>query len=174
MKKTDLMQTLRERYPKIFPQTGGDFGVGDGWFNILDAVCGCIQAHVDWTQNQHDNAIRYNTMAAALVDGDEAPFLAFYEKMPQDWLVDQRGRILAGGQRPVTEPCKQVVAVQVKEKFGTLRFYVNGGDDTTRGMIQMAEAMTAVTCEECGAPGTTGGRGWIRTLCPTHHMKDKE
>jgi len=62
----------------------------------------------------------------------------------------------------------QVVAEQVKEKFGTLRFYYRGGDDAIDGMVRMAESMSGVTCEECGAPGTTGGQGWISTLCETH------
>lgn len=62
----------------------------------------------------------------------------------------------------------QVVAQQVKEKFGGLRFYVDGGDEYTQGVIAMAEFMSGKTCEECGAPGTSGGSGWISTLCSTH------
>jgi hypothetical protein len=62
----------------------------------------------------------------------------------------------------------QVVAEQVKEKFGTLRFYYRGGDEVIDGMVRMAESMSGVTCEECGAPGVTGGQGWIKTLCETH------
>lgn len=62
----------------------------------------------------------------------------------------------------------QVVADQVKEKFGTLRFYYSGGDDVIDGMIRMAEAMSGVTCDVCGAPGETGGQGWISTRCETH------
>jgi len=62
----------------------------------------------------------------------------------------------------------QVTLDQVKEKFGTLRFYYTGGDDIINGMVRMAESMSAVTCEQCGNPGTTGGQGWITTLCETH------
>lgn len=62
----------------------------------------------------------------------------------------------------------QVVAEQVKEKFGGLRFYVQGGDEYTQGVIAMAEMMSGKVCEECGAPGASGGSGWISTLCPTH------
>lgn len=69
------------------------------------------------------------------------------------------------------ETCPQVVAEQVKEKFGTLRFYVSGGDDYTQGIIAMAEQMTGKVCEECGTPGETGGKGWITTLCPTHRAE---
>ena len=62
----------------------------------------------------------------------------------------------------------QVVAAQVKEKFGGLRFYVDGGDDWIYGAISMAEAMSYRTCEVCGAHGETRGVGWIRTTCDEH------
>jgi hypothetical protein len=69
------------------------------------------------------------------------------------------------------EKVPQVVATQVKEKFGTLRFYYNGGDDVIDGMVRMAESWSAVACEECGAPGTQNGQGWIKTLCETHRKE---
>lgn len=62
----------------------------------------------------------------------------------------------------------QVVASQVKEKFGGLRFYYDGGDDYVSGLASMAESMSVVTCEECGAPGQQRGRGWIYTACDAH------
>jgi hypothetical protein len=65
----------------------------------------------------------------------------------------------------------QVVAVQVKEKFGGLRFYYDGGDDIIDGMVRMAESWAANTCEECGAPGTVRHGGWIRTLCDKHESE---
>ena len=72
-------------------------------------------------------------------------------------------------QRHVTQKnLPQVVATQVKEKYGTLRLYVNHEDEYISGVIAMAEAMSAVTCETCGAPGTTRGTGWTRTLCEQH------
>ena len=71
------------------------------------------------------------------------------------------------------EKVPQVVAQQVKEKFGTLRFYYNGGDDVIDGMVRMAESWSAVACEECGAPGTQNSQGWIKTLCETHR-KERE
>lgn len=62
----------------------------------------------------------------------------------------------------------QVEAVQVKEKFGTLRFYVDHADDYVRGLIAMAESFTAYTCETCGNAGKRLTQGWYRTLCRTH------
>lgn len=63
---------------------------------------------------------------------------------------------------------RQVEAVQIKEKFGGLRFYYDGGDDFVRGLTSMAESMSVCTCEECGAPGNRGNTDnstWISTLC---------
>lgn len=53
----------------------------------------------------------------------------------------------------------QVRVVQVKEKFGTLRFYVDDADRFQRGMIDLAQALSARTCEVCGAPGQVNSRG---------------
>lgn len=62
----------------------------------------------------------------------------------------------------------QVVVDQIKEKFGGLRFYYQGGDDTIHGMVRMAEAWADHSCETCGAPGTRRSGNWIRTLCDLH------
>ena len=60
----------------------------------------------------------------------------------------------------------QVVASQIKEKFGGLRFYYSGGDDTIEGMVQMAESLSYKICERCGASGKTiSTNGWYSTRC---------
>lgn len=64
--------------------------------------------------------------------------------------------------------CPQVVVEQIKEKFGSLRFYVSGGDDFTHGAIWLAESLSGSMCEECGAPGKRTNEGWIKTLCDFH------
>jgi hypothetical protein len=66
---------------------------------------------------------------------------------------------------------EQVVVEQCKEKFGTLRFYYEGGDEYINGLVSMAESMSEVTCEVCGNPGTLRGDRWIKTLCDTHHQE---
>ena len=68
----------------------------------------------------------------------------------------------------------QVVAAQVKSKFSGLRFYVDGGDETTRGMINMAEAMSMKICEECGNRATVQTSGWIRNICEPCYEKEKK
>ena len=66
------------------------------------------------------------------------------------------------------EVVAQVTLNQVKEKFGTLRFYYSGGDDYIDGLVTMAESMSGVTCEDCGSPGTQTQGGWIKTACAAH------
>ena len=108
---------LAAKYPKIF-KSDFYFECGDGWYNLLDTVCKCIQNYID--------------------------------------------------RQPISDPVPQVTADQVKEKFGTLRFYVTGGDRTTDGMIESAENLSAHICEVCGNRGEVRDGSWIRTLCDEH------
>ena len=67
-----------------------------------------------------------------------------------------------------SEVVPQVTVAQIKEKFGGLRFYYDGGDDEIRGMVRMAEAWAGNTCEDCGAPATKQTTGWIKNVCDKH------
>ena len=67
------------------------------------------------------------------------------------------------------EDIPQVVAEQVKEKFGSLRFYYYGGDEHINGLVSMAEAMSNCTCMTCGKPGTMIKEGWWHVACGEHN-----
>jgi hypothetical protein len=58
--------------------------------------------------------------------------------------------------------------MQIKEKFGGLRFYYDGGDEYISGLVSMAESWAGNTCETCGEKGERRSGGWIRTLCDKH------
>lgn len=64
-----------------------------------------------------------------------------------------------------SKECTQVVAEQVKEKFGSLRFYYNGGDEYVAGIVSLLESISGITCEDCGNPGITRQGGWIHVSC---------
>jgi hypothetical protein len=74
----------------------------------------------------------------------------------------------------IPDEVPQVVVEQIKEKFGGLRFYYSGGDDTISGMVSMAESWASHTCETCGKPGRQRSGGWIRTLCDEHEAERQE
>ena len=70
--------------------------------------------------------------------------------------------------------CEPVTVLQIKEKFGGLRFYYEGGDPAIAGMVSMAESWAARSCEVCGNVGKSRSGGWIRTLCDKHEKAWKE
>jgi hypothetical protein len=55
--------------------------------------------------------------------------------------------------------------VQVKEKFGGLRFYIGEGSDEIFDRIDRAEEESIKICERCGNPGRVVGKSWLRCLC---------
>ena len=68
-------------------------------------------------------------------------------------------------------------AVQVKEKYGTLRFYVGGATDAVFNLIFAAEEKSSGICEVCGSmqdvkTGPDGG--WVRTLCGACRGKEEK
>lgn len=61
----------------------------------------------------------------------------------------------------------EVRATQVKEKFGSLRFYVETASSVSFGAIRAAESFSDRICEETGRPGElVSDGGWYRTLSP--------
>lgn len=55
---------------------------------------------------------------------------------------------------------------QIKEKFGTLRVYMNFYNDEVDKAIEVAELESSQTCEDCGKEGhMTNIHHWMRTLC---------
>lgn len=159
--RKELDQQLCAKYPLIFRDRHEDpsktcmywgIAIGDGWYNILDALCANIQSHINNRLYQIKRAEKFNKeLEVAQSEG-----------------FDNWDEWKSREPREIPEPIEQVVAIQVKEKFGGLRFYYCGGDEYIRGLENMAESMSYRTCEKCGAPGKPTKDVWIRTLCDEH------
>ena len=81
------------------------------------------------------------------------------------WLIDG---LCAALQFDIDENDQpQIVASQVKEKYGTLRFYTNSETDRQSGMIRLAQLMSERICELCGSPSGKLAEvsGWWSTKC---------
>ena len=123
LEKYDTFEArMLERFPKMFAEPYGGFCVDEGWWPILESLCGQIQHHLDWKNRQSVVVV-------------------------------------------------QVKVALIKEKFGGLRFYYDGGDDAIDGMVRMAESWAAHSCETCGALGERRDGGWIKTLCDRHDLE---
>jgi hypothetical protein len=172
--RQELDKLLCERYPKMMvnrdkPMTETcmcwGFDCGDGWFEILNQLMSNIQHHIDWKNKQRQWAVDYNAMATQCKAGNFDLFEEANQSLTEDYKNKRLAEIVAGNFREVPPEFPQVTLDQVKEKFGTLRFYYTGGDDAINGMVRMAESISGVTCESCGNPGERHGGGWVRTLC---------
>ena len=176
--KRELDEYLCKVYPKMMVNRNAPmtetcmcwgFECGDGWFQILNQLMGNIQHHIDWKERQREVAIKFNRMSEQLKAGDSTLFDEEYKDMiDQEYKEKRKQELIDRYPIVIPEPITQVTLDQVKEKFGTLRFYYSGGDDYIRGMVSMAESMSGVTCEECGKPGTQTPGGWIKTVCKEH------
>ena len=53
--KYDAFQKqMTTRFPKMFTEPYGGFCCGEGWWPILESLCGHIQHHIDWKNKQSE------------------------------------------------------------------------------------------------------------------------
>lgn len=169
----ELEQKLFTKYPKIFRDANKSpqescmaFGleVGDGWYDLIDVLC---------------EAFTYTYTTTVKVDEEDA------KRLDIKPYVDRDGKIMYFFN--VKPP--QVVADQVKEKFGTLRFYHHLEYDESNtslvktkkypeldainkryadyfdGIVHFADIASGRTCEVSGAEGQMHSRrGWFKVL----------
>jgi len=101
---------------------------------------------------------RQNRMADGFCHGD-----GWFEIL---WrLCEALAPLVAAAEKQTGRPFE---VLQVKEKLGGLRFYVNHRTDAICERITAAELESMRTCEVCGQPGTRRMGNWIRTLCDEH------
>jgi hypothetical protein len=159
--KRELDEQLCAKYPLIFKDRNANmqvtamcwgFSHGDGWYNIIDTLCGLLTSDYRQAHSRYES-IKDN-LGKGRWEGDKK-------------LITQE-EIDVAKVKLDEETLKVPVASQVKEKFGGLRFYVNGATDKHWNFISFAESMSYRTCEECGAPGKTYTDGWHTTLCDIH------
>jgi hypothetical protein len=180
---TELDVILCDKYPKIFKNRYAHmsttcmcwgFEHGDGWFNILDALCENIQSHIDRSRRERAGALLFNRALKKSIQLNSTEPLVKHlmQGLPSQheaFFILQAQRYFDLAQpRSVPEACPQVTAVQVKEKFGTLRFYHDGGDEKIHAMVDLAESFSARTCEVCGSPGKVRDGGWVTVRCDIH------
>lgn len=63
---------------------------------------------------------------------------------------------------------QDIVASQVKEKYGTLRFYISYYTEELDEIVDAVERQSATVCETCGMPGKIRGSSWLYCACDEH------
>jgi hypothetical protein len=145
------------------PRTGGE---------RLGEVQSCqVGLGVEACERARDLPERHSDWIAT---GDRRlPFPMFGFEVGKGWaglltkLFDEAAAIV----RPTGE---KLVIGQIKEKFGTLRFYWSGRFDRETSdcideAVDLAEFRSGATCEECGARGSMwNAHGWYAVRCDDH------
>lgn len=105
--------------------------------------------------------------------------IPIYEKTPLEF-SDGWFKLIFDLGRKITDYCnynkiEYPQINQIKEKFGTLRFYYYDStkDEQIRKWVLDAESESEIICEDCGASGLLlVTRGVFRTLCDNHKKSD--
>ena len=174
-----LEQKLIVKYPLILAKTQqtaneGDmyFGIccGDGWYNILDSLFWNIQTYITETNKNTVQDTYYNLMREHALVGDYKLFNQYYSGYDIYLLDTFREQLLVSKPKPLVPKVQQIVATQIKEKLGSLRFYYDGfGNERIMGMCYMAESLSSTTCEVCGNPGHVRTNNMsLRARCDAH------
>jgi len=175
MNRANTEKLFRD-FPKLFPKENmGDprvslmcfgFECGDGWFDIIYDLCSHIQDRIDhhWQSPSPKQTLRGKLINLA----------------PRKWRIWLRKKFIP--YKHIKMCPDQITVVQVKEKYGTLRFYTNtmgalvNEDDPKEwvvdhvmdGIIAHACYKSGMTCEICGERGRRYTSGWHTTLCDKH------
>ena len=168
---------MAEKYPRYFGEGKryGGFAIGKGWYPIIEALVDQIDHYTKWQRRMRANDLR---KLRAKNKGMEAliQFMAGNNRIPSDWDIERAEDAMENDIK-VQPKVTWVHVEQIKEKFGGLRFYYQGGNEHISGMVTMAEVWAGRSCETCGNVGVRRSGGWIRTLCDIHeaeYQRNKE
>jgi hypothetical protein len=173
---SELQKKIFDKYPKMFgdrtkPMTETcmcwGLDVGDGWYELIDILC---------------EALTYTYSTSVQIDEEDGKRLG---------IKPYKSEVGDSYYFSVEPP--QIIVTQVKEKYGTLRFYyreeyseevmslvqtgkypdlqriIDRYSDYINGIVHFAETASGRTCEETGQSGelhATGGtrNGWLKTV----------
>lgn len=143
---------FQERVRSQWPRTWSGFEHGPGWNSLIEALCYSLYTPYRMARNEY---IRMRKVEGKTpLRAGVAPITA----------VDVERARLAMSEAELELPR----FLQIKEKFGTLRVYLDHADDRIMALMDMAERLSEVTCEQCGEPGELRTGGWLKTLCDEH------
>lgn len=163
---------MEEKFPRYFGETTryGGFAIGEGWYPIIESLIGNIDHYTKHKRNMRANDLRKQRAKDKGMEALIKFMVGKRDREPSDWDIERAEEAMQND-IDVTPKLDYIRVAQIKEKFGGLRFYYDGGDNEISGMVRMAESWAARSCETCGNVGKQRGGGWIRTLCDEHEAE---
>jgi hypothetical protein len=165
-----------KKYPLLFdninelePFAMFGFECREGWYDIIEIACAEIYSkykyqkyHLDYLQKSLDDFPGYLKNKRSF--DKETP----EEKIKADLVAqfDSHAKLVED------EIKKLPKFAQIKEKFGSLRLYMDNLSERVSAILNFAELMSQRTCEFCGDAGKTYHMRWHRTLCEKHAVEN--
>lgn len=154
--RQELVNELILKYPELFIESKFiDIACDDGWFNLIDTICLELYSEYNSAKSIYENCLEnmgknmYSWLASS-------PIVT--PKMTQSLYEEMHSRLT-----------KLPKIQQIKEKFGSLRFYAIGLNKEQLDKVEFAQLMSTKICESCGssAPNQVQCFGGIalKTLC---------
>ena len=174
--KQELQEKLTTQYAELFgDRTSRNpfpmFGIecGDGWYDLLNHLCSVITSQIDNTKRHNRFAVEYNQILENTRQGiwDWNEISKYFGSVTEERREQFKAEMELKSPRKLYPDC-EVVITQIKEKFGGLRFYYDGGDEYIAGAVHLAESMSYKICEQCGEKGDLRGVQWLYTACDQH------
>lgn len=159
---------LIEKYPNLFPKDSEGNAIQPvcgvycpvGWYSLVDTLCEAISTYccmqLVYTEKRKwwrlsklffftKIFIHFYNFVFRKFDKDGIIFKSFYKLK----------NLLYPYHNYNTSNVPPVTIDQIKEKFGELRFYYQGGDAKVAGMVSFAEYLSSKTCQTTGARGSS-------------------
>jgi hypothetical protein len=163
-----------EKYKILFETRGSNFSLFGfecdiGWYDIIENACYVICANYLHLQK---DSIRL-TKELDNIDETIKQTKCIFPEHSDEQIIENTKKWLATTNEYLEKEKESLPKiVQIKEKFGTLRFYTCGGTGVHQAIADYAENMSSVTCEKCGNAARTYRIGWHRTLCRDHAIEN--
>ena len=167
---------LAKKYPELFgveedsqePFAHFGFECGIGWYDIIDKACQIIYS-------EYKHHLYMQKMYKRDLDDIEKTIekrQSWDKDKTREWIIAHTEASYSSYSKMAEEEKERLPkTAQIKEKFGTLRWYVNNADKTSQKIIDFAELMSENTCEVCGEYGKTYTTGWHKTFCLKHAIE---
>jgi len=156
-----LDKSLYEKYPILYQEINlpatqtcmcWGFSCDDGWYDIIDRLSAKLE-------EENNKITKYKNGRIVKIFKflyDMLEYLKINNILYRHWRIKLNR---------LAYP-EHIIAEQVKQKFGSLRFYINIWDDKLHKWINEAEEESINTCEACGSKDQVEmTKGWIRAQC---------